>query len=54
MTLMFGRVLALELARAYDIALADDGPLELGSFHWQPSSRFRVRLTPLAQIGVSP
>ena len=50
-TLMFGRLLALELARGYEIAVAGDGPLELGPFHWQPSSRFRVRLTPLAQAG---
>jgi len=46
MTLMFGRLLVLELAN-YDVAVADDGPFELGSFHWQPSGRFRVRLTPL-------
>ncbi len=45
MTMLFGRLLAQELARGYDIAVAADGPAELGSFHWQPSSRFRVRLT---------
>jgi cytochrome P450 len=47
MTLMFGRLLALELARGYEIAVADDGPPELGPFHWQPSGRFRVQLTSL-------
>lgn len=46
MTLSFGRLLVTELA-AYEIAVADDGPPELGPFHWQPSGRFRVRLTPL-------
>ncbi len=47
MTLLFGRTLALEMAR-YDVLVVDDGPVELGAFHWQPSSRFRVSLTPHA------
>lgn len=47
-TLLFGRLLALELARGYDIVLAQDAPPELGAFHWQPGQAFRVRLVPLA------
>lgn len=46
--LQFGRLLALELAHGYDVAVAADGPPELGPFHWQPSGRLRVRLTPRA------
>jgi cytochrome P450 len=32
------------LADGYDLAIASDGPVEMGPFHWRPSSRFRVRL----------
>ena len=51
-TLLVGRLLALELARGYDVAVARDGPAELGPFHWQPSGRFRMRLTPRDQLAV--
>ena len=45
-TMSLGRLFALELARGYDLEVLADGPEELGPFHWQPSGRFRVRLTP--------
>jgi cytochrome P450 len=41
-----GRVMVRELARGFDLALADDGAPELGPLHWRPSRRFRVRLAP--------
>jgi cytochrome P450 len=45
-SIAFGRLLALELARAYTIKVLADGPDEMGPFHWQPNDRWRVRLTP--------
>jgi cytochrome P450 len=32
------------LADGYDLAIASDGPVEMGPFHWRPSDRFRVRV----------
>ena len=37
------------LAGGHDLTVVCDGPVEMGPFHWRPSSRFRVRLTPRRQ-----
>jgi cytochrome P450 len=41
-----GRILLTTLANHFDLTPTDDGPCEYGGFHWQPSSKFRIRLTP--------
>ncbi len=46
LTLTLGRAFVTELARGFDLSLVSEGPLELDVFHWRPSSRLRVRLTP--------
>lgn len=52
LALSIGRTLVYELAWAYELAVVDDGPVEFNGFHWGPSSRFRVRLTP--RTGTTP
>ena len=47
-------VFARELTR-YEWEVATDGPTQMSSWrHWEPSSRFRVRLAPRAPASVSP
>jgi cytochrome P450 len=46
LTLTIGRILLTTLANHFDLTPTADGPREYGGFHWQPSSRFRFRLTP--------
>lgn len=52
LTLTTGRVLLTTLANQFDLAPTADGPCEYGGFHWQPSSRFRIRLTPANRAGI--
>jgi cytochrome P450 len=35
-----------ELCATYDLGVVDDGPVENDGFHWRPSRRHRVNLTP--------
>jgi cytochrome P450 len=51
LTLTTGRVLLTTLANHFDLTPTADGPCEYGGFHWQPSSRFRIRLTPANRTG---
>ena len=46
LTLTIAAAFLTALADGYDLTVASDGPVEMGPFHWRPSSRFRVRLTP--------
>jgi cytochrome P450 len=46
LTLTIAASLLTALVDGYDLTVASDGPVEMGPFHWRPSSRFRVRLTP--------
>jgi cytochrome P450 len=48
LTLTIGRIFLTTFANDFDPTSAADGPREYGGFHWQPSSRFRVRLTPVS------
>jgi cytochrome P450 len=41
--LTLARTLVVEISR-FDWAIVADGPPELGDFHWQPSSKLRIRL----------
>jgi len=42
-TLWVGQQFVFEVARGPDWQVVQDGPRELGAFHWRPSSRYRVR-----------
>lgn len=42
-TLWVGQQFVLEVAGGPDWRLVQDGPRELGAFHWRPSTRYRVR-----------
>jgi hypothetical protein len=53
LTLTIGRILLTTLANHFDLTPTADGPREYGGFHWQPSSRFRIRLTPANCAGVA-
>jgi cytochrome P450 len=46
LTLTTGRILLTTLANNFDLSKTADGPPEYGGFHWQPSFRFRIRLSP--------
>lgn len=48
LTRALGAAVARRLALGWEIAVAADGPSEMGRLHWRPSRRFRVRLTPRA------
>jgi cytochrome P450 len=45
-TIMMGRIFASEIARGFDWKVIEDGPREYDGFHWKPSSRLRLCLTP--------
>ncbi len=51
LTLTVGRVFVNELARGFDWQVLRDGPRELRGWHWKPSSRLRIRLTPRSATG---
>ena len=40
------RLFVTTLAREFDWTVAADGPQEFRGWHWAPSSRFRIRVTP--------
>jgi cytochrome P450 len=40
-----GMHLLHELASGYEVSVIEDGPPEFSGFHWQPSDRFRVRVS---------
>jgi cytochrome P450 len=46
LTLTSGRVFLTTLVNHFELTPTDDGPCEYGGFHWQPSSKFRIRLSP--------
>lgn len=46
LSLSVGRIFVNELALGFDWEVTRDGPPEYGGFHWKPSSKFRVRMTP--------
>ncbi|MGH7179947.1 MAG: cytochrome P450 [Tepidisphaeraceae bacterium] len=51
MTLTVGRLFLTTLARQFDLCTVSDGPREYGGFHWQPSSRFRIKVSRSADRG---
>jgi len=51
-TLWTGQQFAVEVARQTDWQVVQDGPRELGAFHWRPSLQFRVRAIPSAERAV--
>jgi cytochrome P450 len=46
LTKTFGRIFSSEAALAYDWSVVSDGPREFRRWHWKPSSRFRVTISP--------
>jgi cytochrome P450 len=46
LTRTFGQILASEAALAYDWSVVSDGPREFRRWHWKPSSRFSVAISP--------
>lgn len=44
LAMTIGRIFVTELVRGFDWKVVSDGPRECGSFHWKPSSRFRLML----------
>lgn len=50
---MIGTLFVCELAMNYDCVSTRDGPREYGRAHWEPSSRFRIALSPAAAPGVA-
>lgn len=51
MTLWIGQKFVLELARGFKWKIVQDGPRELGFFHWRPSSRLRVQMSQYIEGG---
>jgi cytochrome P450 len=49
-TLWIGQQFVLELARGFAWELVQDGPRELGPFHWRPSAKLRVRISQVARV----
>lgn len=48
-TLWYSKALVLELARAYEVQIRHYEKPEFSGFHWQPSSKLRVALTPCSR-----
>ena len=46
LSLSVGQIFVSELALGFDWEVTQDGRLEYGGFHWKPSSKFRVHMTP--------
>jgi cytochrome P450 len=51
LTLWIGQKFVLELARGFQWTVVQDGPRELGYFHWRPSSKLRVRMSRSSRVG---
>jgi cytochrome P450 len=47
LTLILGRIFVEEFATTVETLKLRDGPLEYRRWHWKPSSRWRVRVSPL-------
>jgi cytochrome P450 len=46
LTMTLSQIFVREIALGYDWQVIEDGPREFAGFHWKPSSKFRLRLTP--------
>jgi cytochrome P450 len=46
LTVTVARLFVITLAREFDWTVVDDGPQEFRGWHWAPSARFRIQLTP--------
>jgi cytochrome P450 len=46
LTVTVARLFVTTLAREFDWTVTSDGPQEFRGWHWAPSSRFRIRVTP--------
>jgi cytochrome P450 len=46
LTVTVARLFVTTLAREFDWTVVADGPQEFRGWHWAPSSRFRIRVTP--------
>jgi cytochrome P450 len=51
LTLWIGQKFVLELAGGFQWKVVQDGPRELGFFHWRPSSKFRVQVSQYSRVG---
>ena len=51
LTLWIGQKFVLELASGLQWKVVQDGPRQLGFFHWRPNSRLRVRMFRFSQVG---
>ena len=51
LTLVMAERFVLALARDYRCTVMQDGPRELGAFHWRPSSKWRVKILPCSTAG---
>jgi cytochrome P450 len=51
LTLWIGQKFVLELAGGFQWKVVQDGPRELGFFHWRPSSKFRVQVSRYSRVG---
>ena len=49
--LWIGQKFVLELAGGFQWKVVQDGPRELGFFHWRPSSKFRVQMSQYLEVG---
>jgi cytochrome P450 len=50
LTLWIGQKFVLELARGFEWRVVQDGPRELGFFHWRPSSKLRVHMSKIPSV----
>lgn len=50
LTLWIAQGFVLELARGFRWEVVQDGPRELGYFHWRPSSKLRVHMTRYSHV----
>jgi len=46
LTVTVARLFVITLAREFDWTVTSDGPQEFRGWHWAPSARFRIRVTP--------
>jgi len=46
LTVTVARLFVITLAREFDWTVVEDGPREFRGWHWAPSARFRIRVTP--------
>jgi cytochrome P450 len=53
LTLWIGQVFTLELARDFHWRVLQDGPRELGVFHWRPSPKLRIQIAEFPASAVS-